>query len=89
MIAKEKIVLRRATDEIRPISCEVGHSARVHGSHCLQGEKQALFCYTRCVSDVQVIDRNYDEEFKRYMHHYNFPSYSVENQNSKIQDDGK
>lgn len=80
MITKEKIRPDgRAMDEIRPISCEVGVLARVHGSALFtRGQTQALSVVTLgAFSDVQVIDGITDEEFKRYMHHYNFPSYSV------------
>lgn len=80
MITKEKIRPDgRAMDEIRPISCEVGLLARVHGSALFtRGQTQALSVVTLgAFSDVQVIDGITDEEFKRYMHHYNFPSYSV------------
>jgi polyribonucleotide nucleotidyltransferase len=80
MITKEKIRPDgRAMDEIRPITCEVGLLARVHGSALFtRGQTQALSVVTLgAFSDVQVIDGLTDEEFKRYMHHYNFPSYSV------------
>ncbi len=80
MITKEKIRPDgRAMDEIRPISCEAGVLARVHGSALFtRGQTQALSVVTLgAFSDVQVIDGITDEEFKRYMHHYNFPSYSV------------
>ncbi len=80
MITKEKIRPDgRAMDEIRPINCEVGLLARVHGSGLFtRGQTQALSVVTLgAFSDVQVIDGITDEEFKRYMHHYNFPSFSV------------
>jgi polyribonucleotide nucleotidyltransferase len=80
MIAKEKIRPDgRAMDEIRPITCEVGLLARVHGSALFtRGQTQAMSVVTLgAFSDVQVIDGLTDEEFKRYMHHYNFPAYSV------------
>lgn len=80
MITKEKIRPDgRAMDEIRPITCDVGILARVHGSALFtRGQTQALSVVTLgAFSDVQVIDGITDEEFKRYMHHYNFPSYSV------------
>ncbi len=80
MIAKEKIRPDgRALDEIRPIACEVGLLARVHGSGLFtRGQTQALSVVTLgAFSDVQIIDGITDEEYKRYMHHYNFPSFSV------------
>lgn len=80
MIAKEKIRPDgRALDEIRPIFCEVGLLARAHGSGLFtRGQTQALSVVTLgAFSDVQIIDGITDEEYKRYMHHYNFPSFSV------------
>jgi len=80
MITKEKVRPDgRAMDEIRSITCEVGVLARAHGSALFQrGQTQALSVVTLgAFSDVQVIDGLTDEEFRRYMHHYNFPSFSV------------
>lgn len=69
----------RKIDEIRPISCEVGILPRTHGSGLFKrGQTQVLTVATLgASSDVQVIDGLSDEESKRYMHHYNFPPYSV------------
>lgn len=69
----------RKPDEIRPISCEVGLLPRAHGSGLFtRGQTQVLTVATLgAKSDVQIIDGIGDEEMKRYMHHYNFPPYSV------------
>ncbi len=69
----------RAPDEIRPVSCEVGLLPRVHGSGLFtRGQTQVLTAATLgTVGDVQTLDTLSAEEFKRYMHHYNFPPYSV------------
>ena len=69
----------RKTDEIRPIDCEVGILARTHGTGLFnRGETQILTVATLgAVGDEQIIDGLGVEESKRYMHHYNFPPYSV------------
>ncbi|MDQ7794566.1 MAG: polyribonucleotide nucleotidyltransferase [bacterium] len=69
----------RAPDEIRPITSEVGLLPRVHGSGLFtRGQTQVLTAATLgTVGDVQTLDTLSAEEFKRYMHHYNFPPYSV------------
>ena len=69
----------RAIDEIRPLDAEVGLLARVHGSGMFtRGQTQVLTVATLAMtSDAQLLDGIDDEETKRYMHHYNFPSYSV------------
>ncbi|MCL2086604.1 MAG: polyribonucleotide nucleotidyltransferase [Oscillospiraceae bacterium] len=69
----------RKLDEIRPLSSEVGLLPRVHGSGLFtRGQTQVLTVTTLGpVSDSQRIDGLDEEESKRYMHHYNFPSYSV------------
>ncbi|MBS3968826.1 MAG: polyribonucleotide nucleotidyltransferase, partial [Clostridia bacterium] len=69
----------RKKDEIRPISCEVGLLARTHGTGLFnRGETQVLTVATLgAVGDEQVLDGLGVEESKRYMHHYNFPPYSV------------
>ena len=66
-------------DEIRPLAAEVGVLPRVHGSGLFtRGQTQVLTVATLGpVSDAQMLDGIDDEEIKRYMHHYNFPSYSV------------
>ena len=69
----------RATDEIRPISVEVGLLPRAHGSGLFtRGQTQALTVATLGPSsDVQRIDTISPELSKRYLHHYNFPPYST------------
>jgi len=69
----------RKTDEIRPIACEVGLLPRTHGSGLFtRGQTQVLTIATLgAMGDVQILDGLGLEEFKRYMHHYNFPPYSV------------
>lgn len=69
----------RKTDEIRPISCEVGLFRRNHGSGLFtRGQTQVLSSLTLgALGDVQILDGLSEEESKRYMHHYNFPPYCV------------
>ncbi|MBU5455792.1 polyribonucleotide nucleotidyltransferase [Caproiciproducens sp. MSJ-32] len=69
----------RAFDEIRPISCEVGVLPRTHGTGIFtRGLTQVMTVATLgAVGDIQIIDGIGEEESKRYMHHYNFPGYSV------------
>ncbi|HCX63624.1 MAG TPA: polyribonucleotide nucleotidyltransferase, partial [Eubacteriaceae bacterium] len=70
----------RKLDEIRPISSRVGVLGRAHGTGLFtRGETQVLSALTLgALGDVQIIDGlNDEEEEKRYMHHYNFPSFSV------------
>ena len=69
----------RRLDEIRPIWCEAGILPRTHGSAVFtRGQTQALSVVTLgTMSDQQRLDGLGLEEFKRYMHHYNFPPFSV------------
>ncbi len=69
----------RKIDEIRPLAAEVGVLPRVHGSGLFtRGQTQVLtVCTLGPVSDAQRLDGLDEEESKRYIHHYNFPSYSV------------
>lgn len=69
----------RGIDEIRPLAAEVGVLPRVHGSGLFtRGQTQVLTIATLGpVSDAQRIDGLDEEDSKRYMHQYNFPSYSV------------
>src|SRR5438132_1243129 len=69
----------RKTTEIRPISCEVGILPRTHGSALFtRGQTQALSIVTLgSIGDKQKLDGLGLEEFKRFMHHYNFPPFSV------------
>lgn len=70
----------RKLDEIRPISCEVSVLPRVHGSGLFtRGQTQVMTIATLgALGDIQILDGLSEEEVtKRYMHHYNFPPYSV------------
>lgn len=69
----------RTVDEIRPLSSEIGLLSRTHGSGMFtRGQTQALsVCTLGALGDVQIIDGLGIEEEKRFMHHYNFPSFSV------------
>ncbi|HEX3030977.1 MAG TPA: polyribonucleotide nucleotidyltransferase, partial [Bacillota bacterium] len=69
----------RAIAEIRPITCEVGLLPRAHGSGLFtRGQTQAMTVTTLGpVSDEQMLDGLGAETSKRYIHHYNFPPYSV------------
>ncbi len=69
----------RGPDEIRPISCKVGVLPRPHGSALFQrGETQALSITTLgSPGSAQIVDTMDEDVVKRYMHHYNFPPYSV------------
>ena len=69
----------RAMNEIRPMASEVGVLPQVHGSGLFtRGETQVLSIATLAtLSNAQRLDTTYEEESKRYMHHYNFPSFSV------------
>ncbi len=69
----------RKLDEIRPLSCEVGILPRVHGSAIFtRGQTQVMSIVTLGMkSEEQMLDGIDLEESKRYMHQYNFPSYSV------------
>lgn len=69
----------RRLDEIRPISCEVGLLPRAHGSGLFtRGQTQALsVCTLGALGDEQILDGLDLEESNRYMHHYNFPPFSV------------
>jgi polyribonucleotide nucleotidyltransferase len=69
----------RAPDEIRPIDCEVGVSPRTHGSALFtRGQTQIMTLLTLgTAKEGQRIDDLSLEQERRYMHHYNFPPYSV------------
>jgi polyribonucleotide nucleotidyltransferase len=69
----------RSEDEIRPITCEVGVSPRTHGSGLFQrGQTQIMSLLTLgTAKEGQRIDDLSLEKDRRYMHHYNFPPYSV------------
>ena len=69
----------RAVDEIRPLDAQIDLLPRVHGSALFtRGETQVLsVCTLGAIGDNQIIDDLTDVEEKRFMHHYNFPPYSV------------
>ena len=69
----------RKIDEIRPLSCEVGVLPRTHGSSIFtRGQTQVMSVVTLGMkSEEQMLDGIDEETEKRYMHQYNFPSYSV------------
>ncbi|MDY3982859.1 MAG: polyribonucleotide nucleotidyltransferase [Veillonellaceae bacterium] len=80
MITVEKIRPDgRQLDEVRPISCKVGLLPRAHGSGLFtRGQTQVLnVCTLAPLSEKQTIDGIGIETEKRYIHHYNFPSYCV------------
>ncbi|MBR5505284.1 MAG: polyribonucleotide nucleotidyltransferase, partial [Clostridia bacterium] len=79
LIEDHKRVDGRQIDEIRPLSASVGLLPRTHGSGLFsRGQTQVLTVATLgAVSESQTIDGIDEETSKRYMHHYNFPSYSV------------
>lgn len=80
MVVEEELrVDGRRPEEIRPISCEVGLISRTHGSGLFaRGLTQVLTLLTLGpISDMQTIDDLSPDETKRYLHHYNFPPFSV------------
>ena len=78
-LCEGKRVDGRGIDEIRPLASEVGVLPRVHGSGIFtRGQTQVLtVCTLGPVSESQKLDGLDEEVSKRYIHHYNFPSYSV------------
>jgi polyribonucleotide nucleotidyltransferase len=84
-LVREKIAVEkrrpdgRGTEEIRPIECEVGVSPRTHGSALFtRGQTQIMTLLTLgTAKEGQRIDDLSLESERRYMHHYNFPPYSV------------
>jgi polyribonucleotide nucleotidyltransferase len=80
LITQEKIRPDgRKQDEIRPLASEIGLLPRTHGSGLFtRGQTQALsICTLGALGDVQILDGLGVEEEKRFMHHYNFPLFSV------------
>jgi len=69
----------RKPGEVRPITCEVGLLPRTHGSGLFtRGQTQVLTVATLgTIGDTQTIDSPGSEQEKKYMHHYNFPAFSV------------
>ena len=76
---EKKRVDGRGIDEIRPLNAQIDLLPRVHGSGMFtRGQTQVLSVATLApVSDAQKLDGLDEEVSKRYIHHYNFPSYSV------------
>lgn len=79
LLDENKRVDGRGMDEIRPLAAEVASVPRVHGSGMFtRGQTQVLSITTLgTLREAQILDGIYPEEEKRYMHQYNFPSYSV------------
>ncbi len=80
LIIKEKVRPDgRTIDEIRPLSSQISILPRTHGSGLFtRGQTQVLStCTLGALGDVQILDGLEVEEEKRFMHHYNFPSFSV------------
>ena len=79
ILEEHKRVDGRGIYDIRPLSCEVGLLPRVHGSGLFsRGRTQVLSIATLGMkSEEQILDGLDNEESKRYIHHYNFPGYSV------------
>lgn len=79
LLDDQKRVDGRTVDQIRPLFAEVGMLPRVHGSGLFtRGQTQVMTAVTLGpMGDMQRLDGLDEEENKRYMHHYNFPSYSV------------
>ena len=79
LLDEQKRVDGRGMDDMRPLAAEVDLLPRVHGSGMFtRGQTQVLTVATLgSIRDNQLLDGIDDEESKRYIHHYNFPSYSV------------
>ncbi len=79
LLDEQKRVDGRGMDDMRPLASEVNLLPRVHGSGLFtRGQTQVLTVATLGpVSDAQKLEGIDDEDTKRYMHHYNFPAYSV------------
>lgn len=79
VLQKEKRLDLRKLDEVRQVKCETGILPRVHGSGLFQrGMTQVLSVTTLgWPDDIQIIDDMYEETTRRYIHHYNFPPFSV------------
>ncbi|MBN1038202.1 polyribonucleotide nucleotidyltransferase [Clostridium botulinum] len=69
----------RAFDQVRPLGCEIGLLPRTHGTGLFtRGLTQVMTVATLgAVGDIQILDGIDEAQSKRYMHHYNFPGYSV------------
>lgn len=78
-LVQGKRVDGRGMEEVRPLAAEVGVLPRAHGSGLFtRGQTQVLtICTLGTLGDAQELDTIFDEKTKRYIHHYNFPSFSV------------
>lgn len=78
-LASGKRVDGRGMEEVRPLAAEVGILPRVHGSGMFtRGQTQVLtLCTLGTMGDAQELDTIFEDKEKRYIHHYNFPSFSV------------
>ncbi|MBR5155548.1 MAG: polyribonucleotide nucleotidyltransferase [Clostridia bacterium] len=79
LLDEGKRVDGRAIQQLRPLASEVGLLPRTHGSGLFKrGQTQVMTVATLgALGDAQIIDGLDNEEYRRYIHHYNFPSYSV------------
>ncbi len=79
LLRDKKRVDGRRMDEIRPLAAEVGMFSRIHGSGLFtRGQTQVLTLATLGpISEEQMLDTIWEEQSKRYLHHYNMPGYSV------------
>ena len=79
LLDEGKRVDGRKIQQLRPLSSEVGLLPRAHGSGLFRrGQTQVMTVATLgALGDAQIIDGLDTEEYRRYIHHYNFPSYSV------------
>ncbi|MBR6677025.1 MAG: polyribonucleotide nucleotidyltransferase, partial [Clostridia bacterium] len=80
LLRDKKRVDGRRMDQIRPLAAEVGMFNRVHGSGLFtRGQTQVLTLATLGpISEEQMLDTIWEEQSKRYIHHYNMPGYSVD-----------
>ncbi len=78
-LTEGKRVDGRGMEEVRPLAAEVGLLPRAHGSGMFtRGQTQVLSVATLgTLSDAQMLDTIFEQKEKRYIHHYNFPSFSV------------
>ena len=78
-LTEGKRVDGRGMEEVRPLASEVGVLPRAHGSGLFtRGQTQVLSVATLgTLSDAQMLDTIFEQKEKRYIHHYNFPSFSV------------
>lgn len=78
-LASGKRVDGRGMEEVRPLGAEVGILPRAHGTGLFtRGQTQVLtICTLGTLGDAQELDTIFEDKEKRYIHHYNFPSFSV------------